>query len=231
MALQCDNCGTELTDDAAYCPKCGDRIDRRSEVADGDPPRASAADAIPATGAGDKLREKVQASRDAADDEEQDLWEGGYSPKAMIGHWLGAAVVSVLMLVGMFAFQPLRENGWAWLVLVVLLALLWGGLATLLAIRKWGFHYELTSQRFIHRTGILQRTTDRIEVIDMDDVTFQQGLVERMMGVGSIKIISSDRTHPELHLLGIDDVQNVADLIDTARRRERRRRGLHIESI
>ena len=50
------------------------------------------------------------------------------------------------------------------------------------------------------------RTTDRIEVIDIDDVTFRQGMVERALGVGTIVIESSDRTHPRLVLAGIDNV-------------------------
>ena len=70
-----------------------------------------------------------------------------------------------------------------------------------------------------------------IEVIDIDDVTYTQGVVQRIVGVGTIKISSTDRTHPELALLGIDDVERIADMIDDVRRQERRRRGLHIESI
>ena len=68
-------------------------------------------------------------------------------------------------------------------------------------------------------------------MIDIDDVTYYQGLVERMLNVGSIKLESSDRTHPELWLRGIDNVGEVADLFDDLRRKERRRRGVHIESI
>ena len=41
-----------------------------------------------------------------------------------------------------------------------------------LAYRKMGVYYELTTQRFIHKAGILKRTSDRLEVIDIDDVTF-----------------------------------------------------------
>jgi hypothetical protein len=65
----------------------------------------------------------------------------------------------------------------------------------------------------------------------MDDITFEQKLLERFMGVGTIRISSSDRTHPELYLKGIQDVRRVAGLIDDTRRSERRRRGLHIENI
>jgi hypothetical protein len=73
--------------------------------------------------------------------------------------------------------------------------------------------------------------TDRIEVIDVDDVSCEQGIVERMLGVGTIRIQSSDRTHPELSLLGIENVRQVAELIDDTRRKERQRRGLHIEAV
>jgi len=73
--------------------------------------------------------------------------------------------------------------------------------------------------------------TDRIENIDMDDITYEQKFIERFVGVGTVIISSSDRTHPELRLIGIENVKEVADQMDDIRRAERRRRGLHIESI
>jgi membrane protein YdbS with pleckstrin-like domain len=232
----CDNCQAEIPDDSIYCPQCGDRMDRRTSHEDYPPGRTAADDQAPAKtktpaeGGADRLRGKVNQNR--TDDEvEEELWEGGYSPKAMIGHWMGAALVSALLLVGMIAFPMLRQEGVAWTVFFVLLLLLWGGLGILLLTRRLGVYYQLTSQRFIHKTGVLSRTSDRIEVIDIDDVTYTQGLIERMMNVGTIKIISSDRSDPELIMPGIDDVQSVADQIDTVRRAERRRRGVHIESI
>ena len=88
--------------------------------------------------------------------------------------------------------------------------------------------YRLTTQRFIHEHGVLTRDIDRIEVIDIDDVSYRQTLIDRMVGVGTIRIESGDRSHPELVLRGIDDVQRVSDMIDAARREERVRRGIHI---
>jgi hypothetical protein len=91
--------------------------------------------------------------------------------------------------------------------------------------------YTLTSQRLLHRRGILSQATDRIEVIDIDDVRYTQGIVERMFGVGTIRLLSSDTSDPTLILRGIDDVQRVANLIDNARREERRKRGLYMETV
>ena len=114
---------------------------------------------------------------------------------------------------------------------LVACGLLWGWLALLFAYRRITCNYQLTSQRFLHESGLLKRVTDRIEVIDIDDVSVEQRLIERVVGVGTIKLISSDRSHPVLMLRGIENVKTVAATIDDLRRNERRRRGLHIESI
>jgi uncharacterized membrane protein YdbT with pleckstrin-like domain len=91
--------------------------------------------------------------------------------------------------------------------------------------------YRLTNQRLFHEKGILRRVTERIELIDIDDVTMEQGLMERLFGVGTVHVTSSDRSSPELLMPGIDDVKAVADTIDHARRAERHRRGVFIESV
>jgi uncharacterized membrane protein YdbT with pleckstrin-like domain len=90
-------------------------------------------------------------------------------------------------------------------------------------------HYELTTQRFIHSRGILIRTVDRIDVIDIDDVSYVQGIIQRILGVGTIQLQSSDRSHRQLTLAGIDQVQRVSGMIDDVRRKERRRRSLHLD--
>jgi uncharacterized membrane protein YdbT with pleckstrin-like domain len=164
-----------------------------------------------------------------ADGREEDLWQGGFSSKAMIGSWLMAGsvtFVSALVVLGMF------ENGFrAWLAWLIGCGLLWGWLWLVYAYRRITCHYRVTTQRLLHATGLLFRVHDRIEMIDIDDVSFEQGVVERIVGVGNIRVLSSDRSHPELWMYGIARVRDVATLIDDTRRQERRLRGLHIETI
>ena len=116
-------------------------------------------------------------------------------------------------------------------IALVLVAVIWvfGGL--LYGWRRLGFHYQLTTQRFIHQAGVFTRQTDRIEVIDIDDVSYTQGPIQRALGVGNISLTGSDRTHPTLSMIGIPNVKEVSGLIDDIRRKERRRRSLHIEAI
>lgn len=174
-----------------------------------------------------RFHHEVAARQGDGDDHEieQEVWSGGYSSRAMIGTWIMLGLASVILLIAAVA-SPLTFP----LAMGLILAL-WavGGLVYL--YRRLNVSYQLTNQRFIHQTGVLTRRTDRIEVIDIDDVSYTQGPVQRMFGVGRIELTSSDRTHPTLSMIGIAEVTDVAGLLDDIRRAERRRRSLHIEAI
>ena len=162
------------------------------------------------------------------DDEEHQLWIGSYSHLAMIGTWgcAGLATIGLPIIALLFAFSAS-----AWLYLIGFIALMWVTLWLWYAYRRYSVHYTLSNQRFVHEAGLLWRTVDRVELIDIDDVTYLQGPVERAFGVGTIRLNSSDATTPVLMLPGIAEVRKIADMIDDARRKERRSRGLHIEQV
>jgi uncharacterized membrane protein YdbT with pleckstrin-like domain len=170
----------------------------------------------------------------SATEPETDLWAGGYSPKAMFGTWLlsiaaSAGIVALLVLFPNALGEQMSAKT-AWSIGIAVVIAWWVFAILSYAYRRISVRYQLTSQRFIHKHGILVRTTDRIELLDIDDVTFSQGIIQRILGVGTIKLTSSDRSHPMLNLLGIDQVDRVSGMIDDARRKERRRRSLHIEA-
>ena len=173
--------------------------------------------------------EKATADRQSPGHEpEAPLWSGSYSYLAMIGDWVAGAIVTVAAVV---LAALMNTSGGGWLMVLSGIGLIWLALAAWYGYRRLSVHYKLSTQRLQHESGILWRTVDRVELIDIDDVTYRQGPVERLLGVGTIIIASSDTTNPELKLPGIEGVSKVADLIDDARRKERRTRGLHIESV
>ncbi len=156
---------------------------------------------------------------------EQSLWQGGYSGKAMGGVWLSAAIGSIALVVVSLMYENLPLG-----IALAIAAAIWVVVGLVYAVRRLGIHYELTTQRFIHQHGILSRRTDRIEVIEIEDLSFHQGPIQRMLGIGTIDITSNDRSHPHLVMQGIADVKTVASLIDDIRRKERKQRSLHIRS-
>jgi hypothetical protein len=205
-------CDQELPADAAFCPKCGAR---QATVASGAPADSLAGDgpAFRPTGRGTPAPE-------------QDVWSGSYSPKAMAGPAIGAAVLTAIGALLAALAGPV--GGIAFLIGLVIV---WGGLGLVLLYRRLTVRYRLTTYRFFHDAGLLSRVGNRVEVIDIDDVTVHQGLIERMLGVGTILIRSSDTSDPELRLPGIEDARQVADMIDTTRRAERQRRGMFMENV
>ncbi|MBN1912157.1 MAG: PH domain-containing protein [Pirellulales bacterium] len=219
--MKCPACSAEVVK-SVYCHKCGARLDDPEGTSEGGP--ADAGGSNPGPQLADRLRQGNGAQQDVP---EEELWEGTYNVKAMAGAWLVSLLVTMgLIIAGILIAKPVV---W-WIVLGLILAL-WLYQVVILASRRLGVRYRLTTHRFFHEAGILIHTTDLIEVIDMDDITYRQTLIDRMTGVGSINIISSDRSHPDLRINGIENVRDVAAMMHDARHAERIRRGLHIERI
>lgn len=207
--MNCQHCGAAVVEDAAFCQSCGEPLNEDA--------------ATPG-----KERFVAATRRKPDSDREEALWSGHFSKLAMIGYWISAGALTVAVLVVALVWQ---FSGRAWGISLALLAAAWIILALRLLYLQYTTRYELTNQRLIQERGLLWRQVDRIETIDIDDVTFKQGPIERMFGVGTLRLMSSDLSTPEFYIVGIEDVRNVATIIDNARRAERRKRGLHIESV
>jgi len=230
--MNCPACNAEIEANSVFCPRCGERVDGEhdrvgAQITAGETGNPPAGDADPGESPSDRFRRQMSSPASGGDDDDREfeLWEGGFSPKAMFSWWVGSAVLTLLLIVGLVLFWSVPYLN---IVLPALIVLVWLWPACTLLYRRWALRYRLTSQRFIHEHGLLTRQIDRIEVIDIDDVSYKQTLIDRFVGVGTIRIESGDRSHPVLVLKGIDDVKHVYDLIDDARRKERVRRGIHI---
>jgi hypothetical protein len=218
----CPQCSTDVPDGGAFCPKCGQQLTSL-------PPKeiTGPGDAAPQRpiAPNDRLRQGMAATRN--NDPEVTLWTGGFAPQAMIGYWLLAGFVTLASVV-MSIFLPMPP---VWIAGLGISIALWAAFAGYFAYQRLSVEYTLTTQRLIHKSGLLRRKANRVEVIDIDDVNYEQGLVERMVGVGTIRILSSDVSDPTLTLPGIGDVARIANLIDDTRRDERRKRSMYIEAV
>jgi membrane protein YdbS with pleckstrin-like domain len=205
MALiNCPECGKQVSSQAASCPNCGFAL-------------ASAAGALGGA--------RLGAPGAAAPTAEQTLWEANPSLRLLLGEAVGVvSVVVLVLLLAAFAIPALGEvgkNTWfdpgkAWLVLAVVLGayvVLRGIRMGLRAARLRATRYRLTNQRIMVETGLVSRTMADVDLRSVDDLVFRQGPVERLLGIGTVGVVSSDRNLPRLQLVGVKDPRATRELI------------------
>lgn len=88
-----------------------------------------------------------------------------------------------------------------WLTLLCVVAAVVIVVVPMLLIRAT--RYRITNYRIDFERGILTKKIDTLELWHVDDIKFEQGLIDRMMNVGSIIILSDDKTTPRLDLHGV----------------------------
>jgi membrane protein YdbS with pleckstrin-like domain len=191
--ITCPDCGRDVSTLAAACPHCG---------------RPSPAGTTP-----------MPAGSPAAMKEET-LWRGNPSAKILLGQLL--AIVVVLIAVPLAA-HSIAANitdfeasaraariGWWLTAIIILLQLVW--LFISLA-RLRSTMYTVTNQRVMIEKGILSKSVGEIDLRYIDDTQFFQNLGARLLGIGNVTVVSSDKTTPVFVLQGVSDPRSVREVI------------------
>jgi uncharacterized membrane protein YdbT with pleckstrin-like domain len=125
-------------------------------------------------------------------------------PKAL----LVPGIVLVLALVVAIFLDRKIGNGIVSLLvwIVALVVIVWWVLRPFL---DWlTSTYTVTSKRLITREGILSRKGHDIPLMRISDVAFDQGIVDRMLGCGTL-VVSDASTHGSVRLHDIPHVESV----------------------
>ncbi|MBS0191913.1 MAG: PH domain-containing protein [Phycisphaerales bacterium] len=127
---------------------------------------------------------------------EEAVWSGGPSQWLNAG-WFAACLLIIPIPVAIWKFIELRNTD-----------------------------YILTTQRIKIEQGVLSKQFDQVELYRVKDTVLTRTLLQRMLGLGSIKMITSDPSQPELVLPSISDSDRVRELIRQNVERMRRLRGV-----
>lgn len=112
-------------------------------------------------------------------------------------HWIAIlpaifwGIVSIAA--GIFAYDFVDDQNWSWARTAVLVAVAVAlFLFTVLPIMRWAFtNFVLTTDRIITRRGIIAKNSKEIPLERINDIAFNQTVVERMIGAGDILIESA----------------------------------------
>jgi len=164
---------------------------------------------------------------------EQDLWSGRTSFRHFAGPILIWLVINVAVVVGVIYLArgdgKLTWTGGIWIVLIAIV------FSAVLILRRpfgnvLGIRYRLTSQRLFIERGLLGTTTDQMELTRVEDIRVQKTLMDRVLGVGTIDLLSNDVTDRSVTIEGITEPDTVAELI-RARMRNLRGRSVFVENL
>jgi membrane protein YdbS with pleckstrin-like domain len=204
-------CGQQVN-----CPKCQGPIQI---------PQAPSGAPLPTA----RLVQESTAAAPGVPDEpgaETDIFILSPVARAFIGHlFLAAALVGQ----GLFFAVSARRYAWpAWAAWAGLIAVALGLLLFLWVwIRIKSHRYRLTSQRLFVYRGWVARDTDELELYRVEDVRVEQGVLERLLGYGTITVVANDNTTPQVDLIGIARPMEVKEVIRTQYRAARKREGVH----
>jgi hypothetical protein len=102
------------------------------------------------------------------------------------------------------------QNFWWWISIIGIPVAIWKHL--LLKSTR----ITLTNQRLKIRSGLLNKKMEEIELYRVKDWTHAEPLMQRMLGYGSVTVVSSDRTAPEVTYNWLKDAKEFAEKLRTA---------------
>ena len=207
IELDCPHCGQHLEGDEELCgqkincPSCNGEIIIPAKAA---PVRVAKVATLTASA--------PPAAAPQSPDEERQVFELKPTAKA----FLGEIILGVLLSFFGIGF------GWPIPFVIVLIILLnvWRKTAST--------KYRLTTERLFVEKGLIAKHLEELELFRVKDVTVRQGILQRILGFGTITVLSTDDSNPQTVLIGINKPVDVKETIRNTFRASRKREGVRM---
>lgn len=192
--ITCPDCGHDVSTMAMACPNCGR-------------PSAPVAYAAPVAAAAPAMAEET-------------LWRGSPSWRVLLGKVILIILTAILIPVAanFLAGQTndLEMSGrittYGWLIMAI--AVFWQVVTFLIVmVRLQSTIYTITNQRVMIERGMLSKSLNEIDLRYIDDTQFFQSVADRLLGVGNVTLISSDKAFPTTVLQGITRPREIREMI------------------
>ncbi len=193
--IPCPDCNRDVSTLAPTCPHCG-----RPSPAAAAPLLSSPAPPTPAR--------------------EETIWHGSPSWTLLTGRIVGLVGCAIGIPLLTYLIAPASDDpeargdlvaiGWiatSVAVLVFAIAIVAG------LIKLRSTKYTVTNQRLLIETGLISKRLDEIDMRLVDDSRFDQGVMHRILGIGNVTVISSDKNTPVYVLQGVTDPRAVREVI------------------
>ena len=154
---------------------------------------------------------------------EERLWRGSPSARVLVGKII-AIVLSAILIPVAASFLASRTNdiemagriakfGW----LIAAIVVFWQIVTFLIVmLRLQSTTYTISNQRVVIERGMLSKSLNEIDLRSIDDTQFFQSFSDRLLGIGNVTLISSDKAFPTTVLHGIARPRDIREMIRAA---------------
>jgi len=154
------------------------------------------------------------ASTPQAPGPEKILWRGTPSMLLAFGKIIQLLIVAIVLpLIYYFGYTflaPYSVIVWA----VIAIAIAWQLIDLIIALARIKTTvYTVSNQRVTIESGLTSKSVEDIDLRYIDDTQFQQSFIQRILGIGNVTIVSSDKTSPTYIMRGIPDPRGLRELI------------------
>jgi len=198
------------------------------------PPPAGDAGAKP----GEPISPGQQESLGVGTEGEVSVWTGHYSYKNFVLRTVFRVLVTIgwLALLAFSAPDSRQAGQGAWKLVLwlggIVVLVYWITLGWQVLLARKGHRYELTNRRLFVDTGCFRRRRDQVELLRLRDVYVkQQGLLYRLLDIGTVVIETSEDRLPVHYVTGVNDPKSVMDLIWHHARKERDVRSVKVNEV
>lgn len=155
--------------------------------------------------------------------EEQVFFDGPPSRVGRAGAFsISFLIAAVLVVVPIF----LQSQGYGrWWLIVGGIVLAITVVTVQLAFQR-SLRYRITNYRIDFQRGMLTRQIDSLELWYVDHINFKQGLLERIVGAGTIELTTNDERMPHLIMHSIPGGMQVLEHLKSSVLSAKRQRGL-----
>ncbi len=104
--------------------------------------------------------------------------------------------------------------------------LLWTDRKRILGMPLSFTRYQLNEDKLLLNTGLLSLHEEEVLLYRIQDISMRQSLSERLFGVGTICVSSTDVTVPHLDLVHVKNPRKVKEVLSKCVEKSRRKNGI-----
>ncbi len=160
-----------------------------------------------------------------ADDREEVYYQGSPLLRGEVGRLMLFWIIGLIILAIPIVLRVFQNE---WPFWAITLACVIVGIILLLVpvVIVKTVRYRISNYRIDYERGLLSRNIDTLELWHVEDISFHQSLLDRILNVGSIQVMSHDETTPQLRLHGLPNPRPLFDSLKQRIIAVKRQRGV-----